>query len=503
MDTGSVIVSTTQPDGYRVGVVRGISYGLFAPPDEFVPAVRQLGAGLLRAYVYWAQVEPEPGRYVWDTVDALLAQLDERATTMDRATDNDPAGGGPEVWLTVSSSSPWATRESTNFLPPSPANDIAAYAEFIRQLVRHCAGRVRYWQCDNEPSNSGLLWAGSAAEYVAQLEAMYAAVKEVDPAALVVLGGCGYDVFSSEAGGPPRQFFDHLVDAGRDAFDLFSVNLYGEPARVGEYVDTARAMMRRHGYEKPVVAGEHGGPVLFEFPELDGIIQQVFASAFADVPGAQSTDELAARAVQDTPERRAMAALYGRMAELPPRLQMLMDGCLPALDAKRHRINCRQLVVRTMLAFAAGARRIAYWSLAPEISGWHDPLQMMHLLFGKLPLMDYDGGKIVHRHPAADTFALLADRLDGATDVRRVDISERPSTYAFEVERTGRVPLLVVWDQRDWFDGEDDPPVAVMLPWSGSATIARAVDAFGNPHDVRRDGGVLHMSVADTPVFVE
>ena len=90
--------------GIRLGVVRGISYGLFAKPDEFVPQARALGAGLIRAYVYWAQVEPEPGRYVWDTVDALLAQLD----------------GDEEVWITVCSSSTWATRESTNFLPPSP-----------------------------------------------------------------------------------------------------------------------------------------------------------------------------------------------------------------------------------------------------------------------------------------------------------------------------------------------------------------------------------------------
>src|SRR5215467_2417222 len=148
----------TALEGLRLGVVRGISYGLFAPPDEFVPAARGLGAGLLRAYVYWAQVEPEPGRYVFDTVDALLAQLD----------------GDVEVWLTVCSSSPWATRQSTNFLPPSPARDTDAYAEFVRRLAAQCAGRVRFWQCDNEPSNTDLLWAGTAEEYVTQLRAFHA-----------------------------------------------------------------------------------------------------------------------------------------------------------------------------------------------------------------------------------------------------------------------------------------------------------------------------------------
>ncbi|HEY7174070.1 MAG TPA: hypothetical protein VH442_04050, partial [Micromonosporaceae bacterium] len=441
-------MSEPRLDGIRLGVVRGISYGLFAKPDEFGPAARGLGAGLVRAYVYWAQVEPEPGRYVFDTVDALMSQLD----------------GDEEVWITVCSSSPWAARTPTNFLPPSPANDVDAYAEFVRRLVRHCGGRVRFWQCDNEPSNTGMLWAGTAPEYVTQLNAMYAAVKDADPSALVVLGGCGYDVFASEPDGEPRRFFDHIADAGRDAYDVFSVHLYGEPTRIPSYVDDARRMMAKRGYSKPIVAGEHGGPVLFEFPELDGIIGQVFAEAFAEAPATQSTDELAARAAQETPERRAMKALYARMPELPPRLQMLMDGCPPELAAKRHRINCRQLVARTMLALSCGIRRTAYWNLAPEIPGWHDPYQMMHLLFGKLPLLDYDGDKLTLRHPAADTFAALTEHVAGVTGVRRIDVPERPTAYAFRVERAGRAggagpgggePLLVVWDQRDWFDGED------------------------------------------------
>src|SRR5581483_12235489 len=189
--------STFDPPGIRLGVVRGISYGLFGEPGEFVPQARELGAGLVRAYLYWGQVEPEPGRYRWQVLDALLGQFD----------------GDEELWLTVCSSSLWGTRVPTDFLPPSAASDQRAYAEFVRRVGRRCGGRVRYWQCDNEPSNTDLLWAGTAAEYVSQLETFCRAVKQADPAAAVVLGGCGYDVFSSEPGSPPRQFFDHVAAA--------------------------------------------------------------------------------------------------------------------------------------------------------------------------------------------------------------------------------------------------------------------------------------------------
>ena len=88
-------------------MVRGISYGLFGPPGEFGPQARALGAGLVRAYLYWSQVEPEPGQYRWDTVDALLGQLDDDT----------------ELWVTLCSSSRWGTRQPTDFLPPSPALD--------------------------------------------------------------------------------------------------------------------------------------------------------------------------------------------------------------------------------------------------------------------------------------------------------------------------------------------------------------------------------------------
>jgi hypothetical protein len=478
-------VTDFEPDGIRLGIVRGISYGLFGEPGEFVPQARALGAGLIRAYVYWGQVEPEPGRYRWEVMDALLDQL----------------AGDEEVWITVCSSSPWATRQRTDFLPPSPARDQREYGEFVRRLVRHCAGRVRYWQCDNEPSNIGLLWAGTAAEYVEQLTTMYSAVKDADPAAAVVLGGCGYDVFSSEPGSAPRHFFDHVAAAGRDAFDLFSAHLYGDLASIPDYLDTARQFMRAHGYLKPVIVGEHAGPQPFEFPGAMAVMQEVFASAFADSAPSQSTGELAERARQETPERRAMSALYARMSELPPQLQMFMEGCPAELEAKRQRISCRQLVTRTVLALAGGVRRTAYWNLAPEYAGPVDHLQMMHLMIGKLPLLGYQSGTLSSCHPPAQTFALLSRKLAGAKTVSRADISGRPALQAFEIDRGERGSLLVLWDHRDPFDGEDEPPTSAAWPWR--AGLATLTDAFGQTWTVPSQDGQIRLPASPTPVFVE
>ncbi|MFI8790338.1 hypothetical protein [Streptomyces sp. NPDC055105] len=466
---------TTAPAGIRLGIVRGISYGMFGKPDPFVPQIRALGGSLVRVYVYWGQVEPEPGRYDWTVVDAVLDQLD-------------PAD---EAWVTVCSSSPWATRNPSAFLPSSPARDTAQYARFVSHLVTRCRGRIDYWQCNNEPSNTGLLWDGTAPEYVEQLAAFTRAVRDADTGARIVLGGCGYDVLSSPPGSEERAFFDHVVEHGRDAFDLFSVHLYGDPHDIPEHVESVRAMMRRHGYERPVVAGEYNGPTLFEFPEAQAVFQQEMMAAFmAPATGAQA----------EPPDRSTMRALYAREAELPDSLRMFLEDCPPELAARRDRINCRQVVTRNVLALAAGLTRTVCWNLAPEIPGYRDRLNMMGFLFGKLALLDYDGAELAVRHPSADAFARLAGHLDSADGVRRLAAGERPDLYVFEVSRPGRGPLEVVWTAGDVFTGEDEPPTWIERPWPHAE--AYAVDAFGVAVPVERDGSLVRFPVSVTPVFL-
>lgn len=460
-------------DGIRLGVVRGISYGLFGKPDTFMPQLRELGANLVRVYVYWSQVEPEPGNYTFDVVDAFLDQLD----------------GSEEIWITVCSSSRWATQQATDFLPPSPAKELSSYYEFVHRLVQHCGGRVRFWQCDNEPSNVGLTWMGTAQEYVAQLEVLHRAVKDADPAAIVVLGGAAYAIPASAPNSPERQFYDVLLRDGRDAFDAFDLHLYGPADQIVSDIETTRSMMRRFGYERPIVVGEYNAPWPNLYPEATAAMEQAIAAV------AQGVDNIGR-----TPEQTAMASLYERIASLPPQLQMFMRGCPPELEAKRDRINCREIVMRNVLALSAGVRRTICWNLGPEISGYENRLSIMDLLFGKFVLLGYEGSELGVRHRSADTFALLAEQLDGVEDVTRLPVSERPDLFLFDVRRRERGPLLVVWLQRDTFDGEDEPPVA--FDWTWPVQQAMAIDAMGRTQPVELHNGQVRLQVSLTPLFV-
>ena len=195
-----------------------------------------------------------------------------------------------------------------------------------------------------------------------------------------------------------------------------------------------------------------------------------------------------------------MDALYARMCDLPPELAMFLDGCPEDLEALRQRIQCRQIVQRTILALAAGVRRTAYWNLAPEAPGPVDSRQMMALLIGKLPLMACEGRGLI-RLPPADTFALLASQLAGATGVTARDLAGYPSIQAFEVTREGRGPLLVLWAQRDTLTGEDEPPLDVR--WPHGAPSAMVTDAFGRTWPVTSEEGALPLPAGITPLFAE
>jgi len=62
------------------------------------------------------------------------------------------------------------------------------------------------------------------------------------------------------------------------------------------------------------------------------------------------------------------------------------------------------------------------------------------------------------------------------------------------------VPLLVVWEQRDAFDGEDEPPVAFDWPWPAAPPVA--VDALGQAQPAEVLDGRVKLSVSLTPVFI-
>ncbi|HET8843922.1 MAG TPA: hypothetical protein VFN35_20830 [Ktedonobacteraceae bacterium] len=470
-------------DEYRMqeapfGIVRGPLYGhMGVRADIFMPQVHQLGARLVRLFLLWGQIEPESGRFVWDAVDTFLEQLEP----------------SDEAWITLNSSSMWATRHPTIFQPPSPALHAEDFSHFVSELVTHCKGRVRYWQCENEPTNP-LLWDGTVQDYAAQLKTFSRAVKEADASAQVVLAGA-VDAFapSEIAHNPDMQaeqdFFDHLLRESADDFDIFDIHLYGDHYAIPANITAVRQKMAGLNYQKPIFCGEYNGPSFFNFSENLPILQNIFMKMLAN-----PQEDTLERATQNS----SVAELYEQMTTLPPQAQMFMQGCSLELEEKRHRINCRELVSRSVLALSAGVQKILCWNLANEKV---DPYNLMHLLFDKHKLFDYEKGVFKHPYPAAETFSRMTRLLQNIAQIRRIELPEQPLIYLFEIQRVQQRPLFILWERRDAFSGENEPSTLFAWPWPVSEM--QVSDVFGKTIAVEAKADHLSLPVSLTPMFIE
>jgi len=472
--------------GSPFGIAWGFLYGYNTKAKVFMPELRRLKAGFTKLYLFWNQIEPEKGRYDWDAVDTFLKQL------------NSP----DEALISIWSSSTWATRRSAAALPPSPAKDLDDYYRFVHQLVSHCKGKVRYWQNDCEP-HSSVYWLGTAEEFVAQLKVFYQAVKDADPEAVVVVGG--YNGIFNPPGTPPfpgqekgLAFFDKVLKDGADYFDVFDLRLYIDPYTIPARVDYMRRKMTDLGYQKPIMCTEYDGPNFFDFPEnlpyahlMDPWMNLIITEG----------DDGTARAQYDAGGKE-IAALYDKMDTLAPQTQMFMSGCPTELDQKFRRIQCRDLVMRNVLALSAGVQKTLYWDLWDDWKSWGGEKQnVLGMVYRKMCLVEYEDGVVTKRSPVTVAFKQMAKSLEGVELVKRIEVPERPSIYLFEVQRRGRGPIYVVWDKRDAFSGEDQP--AVKFEWKWSAPKAKAVDVFGQGVPVKVKHGRLILDVSVTPIFVE
>jgi hypothetical protein len=467
--------------GSPLGIAAGWLYGYkWAPAYSFMRQLRGLGAGLTKVYLFWNQIEPERGRYDWKAVDAFLRQL-----------------RSPEEGLiALYSSSTWATERASTELPASPARNASDYHRFVRDLVAHCRGRVRYWQNDSEPSNP-VFWAGTKQQFVEELAVFHRAVKDADPQALVVAGG--YDGLFGPPGThafPNQQvgldFFEHVIERSRDSFDLFDIRLYGDPYTIVPRVAYIRERMRAHGYDKPIISTEYGGPGFYEYPENRKYIGIVTAWSQAVATGKIDGGGY--------PSKGPVAQLYASMDTLPPRTQMFLQGCQPALEARYQRIAARRIVVSNLFALSADVQKTMYFHLIDHRPRGDARFDAMNLMYGKIGLVDIEHGD--RRTVAAEAFARMARALAGVQRVHRVDLPEQPGVWLFEVDRGRRGPLRVIWDRRDSFDGEDAPPVNVELDWTDTAP-AVARDALGARPAVTARGKRLRIPVSDTPIFIE
>jgi hypothetical protein len=215
--TGQPDRSTSQPprgqphttaSGYSGRAVQGSPHSVGAKwdwsrVDRFAPYLRELSGGSTFYEMVWCDVERQQGRWDWGQVDQVV-----RST---RAL-------GYSLLLKIRTGSCWVTGGQRGTLrgrkqktASAMPRDVAAYQDFVRDAVRrYSAQDVHEYAIENEPNARKFFWDGTAEEYEGLVTAGAAAIRSVDPRAVVLDGGLASTVYGT-------GIAEHLLSQGRDA----------------------------------------------------------------------------------------------------------------------------------------------------------------------------------------------------------------------------------------------------------------------------------------------
>lgn len=223
--------------------------------DMALRLVREAGFSWVVQLLEWREVVPVPERRVWEYPDLLVQGCEHYGLNLALRLDHPPE---------------WAVQLSSDKKMPV---DLAAYAEFVREVAQRYRGRVQAYVIWNEP-NLSMEWQDlqpDPAAYTEMLKIAYGAVKATDPDAMVVSSGLAPTNEQSERALDDRLYLRMMYDCGaRGYFDVLGAHPYGfayppyDPPEAHESLNFARLgqirdiMIQNGDEQKPVWATEMG-----------------------------------------------------------------------------------------------------------------------------------------------------------------------------------------------------------------------------------------------------
>jgi hypothetical protein len=151
----------------------------------------------------------------------------------------------------------WMAQCATPTSNPSrcATDDLAGYAAVISQIVTRADPVIRDWEVWNEPDTAEF-FDGTPQQYAFMLRAAHGAIKSVDPADNVLLGG-----ISAVAGtGWLTQVFATPGADAVHAFDIANLHERGDLWQLAPDVASFRQFLAAQGFGGPLWATEHGYP---------------------------------------------------------------------------------------------------------------------------------------------------------------------------------------------------------------------------------------------------
>jgi len=177
--------------------------------------LREAELGTLRQRFAWAELEPSPGAYQWETWDRVLPILQSEGFGLIALLDTSPDWARAE-W---EASNPWA-----------PPVDVADYARFVSAFAARYGAYISAYQVWDQPNIAPHWGAGEVdpAGYVALLAAASEAIRAADPQARIIAGGLAPNTESGGRNLSDLQYLREILRRGAlEHCDILGVKAYG------------------------------------------------------------------------------------------------------------------------------------------------------------------------------------------------------------------------------------------------------------------------------------
>jgi polysaccharide biosynthesis protein PslG len=222
--------SQAQTTASQVQRALDIPYTRFMDPAQrnaLLDRAKAAGADSIKTVAPWDHLEyAGDDQYTWGFMDDFIAQAEAR---------------GLKVHVQVSASPPWISPNNV-WEPPRSSSEVAAWGDFIHDLVARYGTRISTYEMWTEPNipdfwQNGNL-ANSPAEYAAIVRAGYLGAKSANSNVTIIAGSLsGNDI------GYTNRLYDELrkypdAAANDDFFDMYGVHPYaacGGVARAPDY----------------------------------------------------------------------------------------------------------------------------------------------------------------------------------------------------------------------------------------------------------------------------
>jgi hypothetical protein len=215
--------------------------------------MEELGTQFVRFDFDWKDIEPSDNSFNFSKYENIISELKQRNIKVLGILDY-----------------------GNNWSDPTRGNiaEINRFADFVLNTVKHFKADVKHWQIWNEPNNENFWPSPNAENYTKLLKPAYAAAKQGNPQAVVVLGGLvgnGKDEFSMLGTLFAKANFlpDIYSFGGKDYFDVASIHPYNYATQADSTVlietalSDARAIMAANNDSSKELWITELGPLYF------------------------------------------------------------------------------------------------------------------------------------------------------------------------------------------------------------------------------------------------